>query len=860
MDIWQESVFLVKKTHFMNIPNITIIAALLSTVGVAAVKGAGSNGFPHTLPGSPAPFTAGENPVPSDSMPYVDAGTFSLENSYVRNFLSRADYSQQGTASVAPKSQRNDSPMYVTVPLGTKAKQPLLLKISKDKDCHTVAWTQKIDSGEIRALVYNLEPSSTYFYEISSEGNALGRGTFKTTGRVRMIKTQKGSNIRDIGGRVTVDGHRVRYGCLFRGSELRNGKETNVTDEDIETLKRLGIQADLDLRSLGDLEDVSADSSCLGGEYLFLDLRTHGVDICSQAVNRRKIKEAFAFLSRCMQAEKPVYMHCTWGADRTGIMAFFVECVLGFTLDDMYKDYELTSFSKAGYRAANSATQWTLENKVGYIQSHYPGRSIQEKVTNFLKDGCGVTKEELDIIRNYMLETDRTSLETRYRQQKQWYERVIAAAGATWDTTAADSTADLEALRATYDRAMNAVKGEVDLTGLVQNATFSYNPLANGWVRQGEGTQYEGYTSSVVMKGGEEMSLLRQSISDMPRGRYILKVQGLADLPDSVPVQSAVRLNGQATSIHAVGDDAQDEPLAAGADEVMTDARLYIPQSAEAAQAYYDKGLYWNVVSSVLPEGGIVELELSTTDTLPDVLTRFDNVRLFYRGDSYEEQTLQADDDMSVAGWPESDTYMNVRTGRTLQPDMWHTLCLPFDLSKEDVLKTPVVAIRKMADITVQTDTVSLKLDSTDCMKAGLPYFVKVGADWTVEADDVLVRSKQPVALFTTDTAHVYYLKGNYANRSLNGAFVLEDNRFVYTDGDRNSECLSAFVCLQGVSDYLRENGFALENSGNATTVRMPNFIETPTVSSACDLGGIHAPVLLRNNVSVMKGKKILYK
>ena len=52
----------------------------------------------------------------------------------------------------------------------------------------------------------------------------------------------------------------------------------------------------------------------------------------------------FETLAKC--DTEPVMLHCTYGADRTGIATFFLESLLGMNEEDMIRDYLWTQFTQ----------------------------------------------------------------------------------------------------------------------------------------------------------------------------------------------------------------------------------------------------------------------------------------------------------------------------------------------------------------------------------------------------------------------------------------------------------------------------------------------------------------------------------
>lgn len=746
-----------------------------------------------------------ETPISWDD---VDAGAFCLENNDVSSFMRSADYTQQGAASVVPKNIRNDVPNPVTIRLPLSDKEATVHVSTKESD-YSDAVSQIIASGSMTYDIYNLVPGMTYYYKVEVDGNPVTNGHFTTGGVVRMIKTENGSNVRDLGGRITVDGRKVRYGRLFRGGELRDGYTTTASDNDIEMLKNLGIKAELDLRSTADTNNGSVPSkSCLDGDYLFLDLVNFGTNLCDNAENREKVRKAISFIAKNMRNNNPVYFHCIWGADRTGAIAFFIENILGFTLDDMYKDFELTSFSKAGHRAANYPFGLVLEDKTVYCQENHQGNTIQEKVVDFLRNGCGVTDDEINTIRNYMLEDNEDALAERYKSQKAYYQGIITMAGAEWNTAAADQFNDISALKVEYNRAMNALETEVDLTSLIANGKFDTDPSWNGWVARG--TVNYGGEDNLCAEIFMSQSSLRQSLNDMPAGTYILKMQAFqsngganADvykkyLKGEDGITSYIMLNDNHTTVRNICEDARNTSLYNDDNPALG---VYMPNSLAGAGMCFAStdNLYWNVTEYKMDEEGCLTFGVAQTGTEDRDWTAFDNVRLYYRGEGYYDTNIQKLNDDETVVLPSEDGYYTIQGDRVLKANCWNTLCVPFDLTSGMMETAGVSAIRTLNNITIDGNKAHVEFADAKEMKAGRPYIVRVRNDYNISSvGRVLVRAKSPVSVMVDNgsmtgyyspymnVSDIYYIKGNDA----------EGNQFVYADDKINLHGLRAYITI----------------------------------------------------------------
>ena len=86
----------------------------------------------------------------------------------------------------------------------------------------------------------------------------------------------------------------------------------------------------------------------------------------------------------------PIYMHCTYGSDRTGIICYLLEAMLGVSRGDCLRDYGLSNL--------NIAEIQFVENGL----KAYKGNSLKEQVESYLIS-CGVSEYQINSIRNIYL-------------------------------------------------------------------------------------------------------------------------------------------------------------------------------------------------------------------------------------------------------------------------------------------------------------------------------------------------------------------------------------------------------------------------------------------------------------------------
>jgi protein-tyrosine phosphatase len=177
----------------------------------------------------------------------------------------------------------------------------------------------------------------------------------------RHVQLQGSFNLRDLGGYDTLDGRRVRTGCLFRSDEL-----AALTDVDVELVAQLGIRVLFDLRN-ADERDARPNRLPPGVEVLerASPSATPGPTHTTEeqialgtlpevddaqfttvylALLERLAPELRIIVERAVDAPtRPLLFHCAAGKDRTGITAAVLLGLLGVSDDVILDDYELTS-------------------------------------------------------------------------------------------------------------------------------------------------------------------------------------------------------------------------------------------------------------------------------------------------------------------------------------------------------------------------------------------------------------------------------------------------------------------------------------------------------------------------------------
>ena len=239
-------------------------------------------------------------------------------------------------------------------------------------------------------IVYSDIPGRDTPFTVQNSSAVTQTGLLRPTGALRWINTPQAWNCRDLGG-WACDGGTVKDGKMFRGGRIASA------DLDV-LLNQLRIGAELDLRGA---TEAAQNPSPLEGkvEYtLFDDYAWYTL------VNRSLWRKMLRVVFDCAALNKPLYMHCTAGADRTGTLCCIIEGLLGVSQSDIDKDYELTCFysgtaDDSRARRRNEA-EWT--GLIGEINA-LPGTSFLIKVVNFAAI-LGFTASEINAFRANMID------------------------------------------------------------------------------------------------------------------------------------------------------------------------------------------------------------------------------------------------------------------------------------------------------------------------------------------------------------------------------------------------------------------------------------------------------------------------
>ena len=239
----------------------------------------------------------------------------------------------------------------------------------------------------------NLFIGTTYYWKVEGTSQA---GSFSVSGHApRVIDIDGVTNFRDVGGW----NDNIRQGLLYRCARLSENRtgEPLITEDGIRTfVEELGIKTEVDLRDTKDDEYGSLSSSVAGDgvKYIHYPMKSGGNYLL---LNIDVLPGLFEILAD--EDNYPLVFHCSIGCDRTGVVSFLVNGLLGVSEEALYRDYLVSNFALVKVMRNRS----DIDDYIEYMD-RYPGETLSERIWAFLIDE-GVKEEDISAFRRIMLET-----------------------------------------------------------------------------------------------------------------------------------------------------------------------------------------------------------------------------------------------------------------------------------------------------------------------------------------------------------------------------------------------------------------------------------------------------------------------
>jgi protein-tyrosine phosphatase len=195
------------------------------------------------------------------------------------------------------------------------------------------------------------------------------------------------TNARELGGTPLAGGAHVPFGRLFRGPPL-----AALSADGCDAATRLGIRSVVDLRVPSEVAS-QPESGCIQSRAtviaapLPIPYAVSAGDYIAILDARASLRTLFSALTS--PGAYPIYIHCTWGRDRTGVVAALVLSALGADRETILEEYLLSRESVGAYPQSLLAALDEVELRGG----------IEAYLT-----GLGVTHEQLQALRKQATE------------------------------------------------------------------------------------------------------------------------------------------------------------------------------------------------------------------------------------------------------------------------------------------------------------------------------------------------------------------------------------------------------------------------------------------------------------------------
>lgn len=256
------------------------------------------------------------------------------------------------------------------------------------------------------------------------------------SGQTPEIHLEGAKNFRDIGGLTTADGHKVRFGRLYRSGQL-----ATLTEADYTVLSSLHIREVFDLRTDG--ERTSAPTHWTGSTAPELVAAPMNLGIAPGNVPLDELIRQFAGKVRTEEDARalmtggmaeladtgheqagmvlarlahggPAIVHCTAGKDRTGLLVAVLLTILDVPRDQIMKDYLRSNDAMRSGMSLPPGIQLPFDPRIlrpilsvepGYLEASF--QQIDKtwgSFDNYRRKGLGLTDEQVKQLKAAFLE------------------------------------------------------------------------------------------------------------------------------------------------------------------------------------------------------------------------------------------------------------------------------------------------------------------------------------------------------------------------------------------------------------------------------------------------------------------------
>ena len=260
--------------------------------------------------------------------------------------------------------------------------------------------------------IYNSFLGDNYFKVVANFANGKKEESpikvFKVDATCpRNLKVGNMPNCRDMGGRTTEAGGKIKQGLIYRtsGSKFDNSTASNAEAKKV-LLNQFKVKTEINVAN-SDTNNVDLKN----GVTLQNCYMAYGsVPYSNLARNSVRIRQIMDILSE--EKNYPVFYHCRIGTDRTGITGVMIGGLLGIPFEEILQDYLFSNFAPIdNQRYPGKTPDSNGDDICKYIDEllALPGSNFQEKTYLALRM-IGVPAAKLDNIINIMTEGKKATI------------------------------------------------------------------------------------------------------------------------------------------------------------------------------------------------------------------------------------------------------------------------------------------------------------------------------------------------------------------------------------------------------------------------------------------------------------------
>ena len=287
-----------------------------------------------------------------------------------------------------------------TAPEGYEVKN-FTLVFSQNMDLSNPYTVQGTKNPSIK--FYNSFLGTNYFKIVanftSGDTQSSDVKAFKVTEQApRNLYVGNMPNCRDMGGRTTYAGGKIKQGLIYRTSGSRFDNSTPSDSEAQDILKNtLRVKTEINVAN-STTNNVNLDGTKVENAYMAYG----AVPYSNLARNSVRIRQVMDILAE--ESNYPVFYHCRIGTDRTGITGVMINGLLGVPFNEAIQDYGFSNFAPIDNQRYPGKTP---DNNGDDIKKYIdellalPGANFQEQVYLALRM-IGVPAAKLDKIIDIM--------------------------------------------------------------------------------------------------------------------------------------------------------------------------------------------------------------------------------------------------------------------------------------------------------------------------------------------------------------------------------------------------------------------------------------------------------------------------